>query len=86
MNIKPIGSISILDVEASEIPAVLAAWILAFNVEWLDVSNEEHIINPYTEVSETELNRIEHPDWRAKYLDVINSKIYAKFLIASTSD
>jgi len=59
MNIKPIGSISILDVSESEIPAVLVAWILAFNVEWLDVNNEEHIINPYTEVSEINLNRIE---------------------------
>lgn len=72
INIQPIGSISILDVSESQIQYALVPWILAFNAEWLDVTNEEHIINPYIEVSEINLNRIDDPTWQAKYLAVID--------------
>jgi hypothetical protein len=71
-KIQPIGSISILDVSESQIPTALVAWILAFNAEWLDVNNEEHIVNPYTEVSEINLNRIDNPTQQREYLSVIN--------------
>lgn len=71
MNIKPIGSISILDVEASEIPGDLIGWLLDFNPGWADAINEEHIINPYADLSEVKIEYIDDSDLQAQYLDVI---------------
>jgi len=38
---------------------------------WIE-HDGEHIINPYTEVSEINLNRIEDPTWKTNYLAVMN--------------
>lgn len=50
VNIKPVGVISVLDIDKKEIPLELEAWLNASSIIWIDTVAEEHILNPYTEL------------------------------------